>query len=79
MDNCVVDSRITCTGQKTRNVGHIKKFFFLIDSHDQLLTEVRIKIKLDKYSYFASRAEAKWEIIVHRKGGREKEGGQLCY
>ena len=31
-------------------------FFFLIDkSHDQLLTELTIKFKLDKYSYFANR------------------------
>ena len=28
---------------------------FLIDnSHDQLLIELKIKIKIDKYSYFAS-------------------------
>ena len=30
VDNCAVDSRITCTGQKTRNVVHIK-FSLLID------------------------------------------------
>ena len=68
VDNYVVDSRIICTGPKTRNIVHIEflKFFkfiyffnfffiFVIASHDQLLTELRIKIKLDKHSYFASR------------------------
>ena len=32
-------------------------FFFVIDSHDQLLTESKIKIYLDKYPNFASKAE----------------------
>ena len=32
-------------------------FFFVIDSHDQLLTELKIKIYLDKYPNFASKAE----------------------
>ena len=27
VDNCVVDSRIICTGQKTRNVVHMEFFF----------------------------------------------------
>ena len=54
MNNYVVDSRITYTGQKTRNVVHIE--FFLIDSHDQLLTELRIKTNSDKYSNFAGKA-----------------------
>ena len=31
VDNCVVDSRITCTGQKTRNVVHRDFFFLFID------------------------------------------------
>ena len=32
-------------------------FFFVIDSHYQLLTELKIKIYLDKYPNFASKAE----------------------
>ena len=41
MNHYVVDSMITCTGQKTRNVVHIDFFFFFFWSHDQLLTELR--------------------------------------
>ena len=32
VDNCVVGSRSICTGQKTRNVGHIEFFLSLIES-----------------------------------------------
>ena len=72
VDNYVVDSRITCTGQKTRRV-HIEFFnffffffffFFLIDKiPDQLLTELRRKMYLDKYSNFASKA-AKGYLVL---------------
>ena len=31
MNNYVVDSMITCTGQKTRNVVHIDLLFYLVD------------------------------------------------
>ena len=55
MNNYVVNSRITYTGQKTRNVVHFELFFNRL-SYDQLLIELRIKIYLDKYSNFASEA-----------------------